>query len=1199
MLKKPLIYSGGGGSSTTVVKNNLFSSDKAEILIGLCEGPIEGLENGEKSFYFDDTPLKASDDSYNFTDYTLDIKKGDVVSDETIQFQLGGSGRQTSVGIELQKDQPITRVTQSGNINYIDVRVTVNQLYYQDDDGNVENGTIQFKIEYKRQDQANWNSYRENGRETLFISGKTTSGYAKDYRIPVSSSNTYYYEIRLTKLNDNSPGDGVGLNNKLTWTYFEEVTAGTGSYPNTALAHLVVKTTDQLTSIPKMSGVYKFLKIKVPSNYNPNTRAYVGDWDGTFQVAWTDNPAWCLYDLIMNDRYGVNAYYPVTADKWDFYEAAKYCDELVPDGVGGTEPRYTMNLVIEESQTGPEMINYLAGVFNATIYEDGTGTVRLAFQKDQQATHVFSSENVTPSGFVYNFSDPSTRYNDVSVSFMNESQGWISDTRRVYDSQNVSLWGRIVEEYTAVGCIKESEALRRARYRLLTNLTETMSVTFTTCLAGCNINLFDTILVADENMGYSLTGRFKSLSADGLHATLRDDIFIEAGVPYSVILQGVDGPITVNLNVREVGYVKDLYFTDALDVSVIPEKTVFSLVGGGNTGSPKPFRVTAISESRGDEPGIVITAVEVNRNKQQEADNGIQLQAETYSKLPSYLIIPHITGLNLSQKYIPSEKAIYTILEPKLPTEDYPYYTNDFLAYSRKVGDTAWTEREIKFGDTIVDHPNGTYEFRVLPKTTLGKTPSFETAPIFTFTLTDITEPPKDVTTFTATPNINNIQFEWNEVDDPDLIGYEIRMGETWEDGTVIASYLVDNQFTYTAEVTTNTKFWIKAIDVLDNYSVNPVGVTSKLSVPLGPTSFFVTPNLDTLRFDWTAPAQNAVEFEVRIGESWDSGLKLFKTSGFNNTILNPTPTDAGYMIRAVSKSGIYSETYRYAEIRVQLQQNRNVILQIDNADDNWSGVTTGMERTQFNDVLAMKEGAFYGEHYFQVHLDELTYARNWYETEGFKYGTRLTFDDLNYTWGSDEAATQNWLSSTGLISTEGTIQPVITYALATNSYAHTFGFRFDNTLKDVTDTINATSSLDLSYGDARYSKGLNVHRNSKVSYESGVSIGPQFSLKFKIKINQYCGYNIPIMRLAGTGISIYAVISGQNTITITRSDGVSLTDTYSFYADADYIYFMITQTATKLKLDYSVEYANISGSKEVDCSPLGTFNKLYLGGKS
>lgn len=1198
MIKKPLIYSGGGGSSASVVKNNLFSSDKAEMVIGLCEGPIEGLENGAKSVFFDDTPLKASDGSDNFTDYSLDLKKGDTIEDESIQYQLGGSGRPTDVNQELQKNVNITRMTQSGAIDFIDVRISVMQLFRQDDDGDVDNATVQFTIQYRREDQSSWNYYMEKGNPTISISGKTTNEYVREYRIPVVRDDTYRYEIRVTKLTDDSPGDGIGVNNRIKWLSFDEVVAGTGNYPNTALLHLVIKTTDQLTTIPQVSGVYKFLKVKIPSNYNPNTRSYNGEWDGTFQLAWTDNPAWCLYDIIMNDRYGVNAYYPVVADKWDFYDAGKYCDELVPDGLGGMEPRYTLNVVISDTKNGPEMINYIAGIFNATIFEDGTGTVRLAFQKDQQATHVFSEENVTPAGFVYNFSDPSTRYNDISVSFMNEAQGWISDTRRVYDAENVANWGRIVEEYTAVGCIKESEALRRARYRLLTNLTETMSVTFTTSLAGANVNLFDTILIADKNMGYSVSGRFKEISSDGLHATLRDSVFLEAGVDYSVTAQTSTGIVSVNLNVVEVGYVKDLYFTDALPLDTLPDKSVFTLIGTGSSGSPKPFRVTAISESKGETTGITITAVEINRDKQREADENIHLEDETYNRLPSYLIIPHITNLAYSQKYVPGEKAIYTILQPTLPTDKYPYYTGAFLAYSRRVGDEAWTEREVKFGDTLVDHPKGEYEFRIIPKTTLGKTPSFETAPIFPVTIIDVTEPPKDVQNFVAEPNINNIHFTWDKVSDPDLIGYEIRMGETWETGEVIASYLVDNSFTYTANITTETRFWIKAIDVLNIYSTNPAWTTATLTEPAGPTSFFVTPNLDSLRFDWTAPAQNGVDYEVRIGESWDSGIKLFTASGFNHTILNPTPVDSGYMIRAISKAGIYSNSYRYAEIRVQLQQNRNVILKIDNAADGWSGITTGLVPTEFPDVLAMKEGAFYGEHYFPVHLDEVTYARNWYEVEAFKYGARLTFEDLDYAWGSDEAANQNWLSSTSLVSGEGTVQPVITYN-SNEPYTHDLGFRFDSTLLDVSGTIDATETQYLTYGNAKFDKGLNINRVNKISYEDDIQIGPQFSIKFKVKVNQYCGYNITLFRLVGEDIDIKVSIANQNTIVVTRSDGVEMSDTYTFYADADYLYFMLTQTENKIKLDYRVEYANIKRSLETDGAPLGTFTKLYFGGKS
>lgn len=1194
MRKKPLIY-GGGGSEVDVAKNTLFSKDTAEILIGLCEGPIEGLENGEKSFYLDDTPLEATDGTKNYTNYTLDIKKGDVIDDESIKFQLGGSGKYTSVKLELKCDKPVTRVTQTGEVDYIDVRIAVKQLYFSEDDGDVFETSVSFNIEYKRQDQLEWTLFQN---KTQTISGKTTTGYVRDYRIPVERSSEYYYEIRVTKLTKDKPeASDFGNFTIIDWDSFEEITAGVGNYPNTALVHFVTETSDQLTNIPQLSGVYKFLKIRIPSNYNPTTRFYAGEWDGTFKIAWTDNPAWCLYDLIMNDRYGVNAYYPVECDKWDFYEAGQYCDEMVQDGKGGMEPRYTLNIVLEESQPGPDMLNYIAGIFNATIYEDGNGLVRLTFQREQQATHIFSLENVTPTGFIYSFSDPSTRYNDLSVSFMNSERDWIEDRRRVSDEESIKLWGRIPEDFVAVGCIKESEAMRRARYRLLTNLTETMSVTFTTNISAENINVFDTILIADKMMGYSTSGRFKDIAEDGLSVTLRDSIFLEAGVTYTINIQTANGLLSVALNVVEVGYVKELHFSDSIANLGVPEKAVFSLVGSsGVGGSPKPFRVVSISESPEGDGSYSITATEINRDKQQKADLAVVMEDEIYTKLPSYSIIPQVKDVKFTQTFVKTSKQMHTIVDAVLDKEHYPYYTGSYKVYSRLQGEETWLEREVFHGDTLIDHPMGTYEFKILPKTTFGKVPNFEKAPVFVYEIEDVSKPPADVQNFRAIPNINNVVFKWDEVPDSDLIGYEIRKGETWEDGEVITTYTVGTEYIYTGEITSNTYFTIKAIDVLGNYSENYPTVSTQLARPSNVTSFFVTPNLDSLRFDWVAPAENAVEYEVRIGESWDSGIKLFKVSGFNQTVLNPSYGSAGFMIRAVSKAGVYSDSYRYAEVRLELHQNRNVILEIDNAAAGWVGATNNLEATEFEDVLAMKQGVYFSEHYFPVSLGEVTRARNWYETEGFKFGTRLTFEDLDYSWGSEDAAGQNWLNSTSIGSSMGEIQPMITYE-QTTPYESYLGFRLDGTLTEMNNSVTPSLQENVSYGNTRYSEGLKAHRKMRVEYP--VVVPEEFTLKFRVKVHKYVAYRIPIIELIGPSGSMLVYLYMQNEIIVERSDGVNIRCPISYFGDGDFISVTLTQSADKLKLDYFVEYVNMGGKEEADCKPLGEFTKMKFGGKN
>ena len=364
-MKKQLVFhGGGGGDSQNNIPDNLRSDDSAEILIGLCEGPIAGLENGEKSIYFDDTQIMSDSGEKNFTDYTIDLKKGDASQDETIYFQMGGSSLPNSVGQELFQNEPVTRTTTLAGINYIDIRFQINNLYYAKDDG-IYNTSVYIRIEYKEKDSNTWIKW--NG-DYITITGKTTSIYNKEYRISLPKSDKLY-DIRITKLSSDTPEGNTGLFNTILWSQLKEVTAGDREFKNTAILHVNIKTGEQVTSLPQISGIYKLRTIRVPSNYDAESKTYNGEWNGSFKVEWSDNPAWCLYDFLTNDRYGVCHYYPLVIDKWDFYEAGKYCDEKVPDGKGGLEARYTFNGLITESLSGREMIDYIAGTFNGTLYE--------------------------------------------------------------------------------------------------------------------------------------------------------------------------------------------------------------------------------------------------------------------------------------------------------------------------------------------------------------------------------------------------------------------------------------------------------------------------------------------------------------------------------------------------------------------------------------------------------------------------------------------------------------------------------------------------------------------------------------------------------------------------------------------------------------------------------------------------------------
>lgn len=940
--KKNLIFSGGGGDDPHYEKDSLRSDDTAEILIGLGEGPIEGLENGRRSFFVNDTPLVAVDGSENFEECSLDIKLGDATQDESIKFELGGTSRSKPLNNgnlpELNSEKTIN--TDGSNFDYIDVRMIISSLYNQKSDG-VYKANGKFRIEYMKNTEGFWHKF---GGKDITINAKLTSQYTRDYRIPIERSEdpNVYYTIKVTRLTDASSTSGKGVVFELNFAQIEQIDAKVNSFPGTALAHFTVKTTDQISNLPELYGIYKLLKVKVPSNYNPETREYTGVWDGTFKFAWTDNPAWCLYDLITNTTYGVNSYYPVTPDKWDFYEAGQYCDEMVGSGnydIYGNEikePRYTFNYIITDSQPGPQMLNYIAGVFNGIMYEDSSGTVRLAYENNEkQAVHIFNPTNIVEGGFSYSFTDPSTRYNDYTVTFVNPDLDWNTDRRRVispYGEANIEEWGRIPYDYNAIGCTKESEAIRKTRFKLITSLKEVMTVTFSTNRSMMGVNLFDTILICDPDMNWSQSGRIKSiLNGDARSKIeLRDSVFLEAGFPYKFSIQTATGIFTCDLIINEYGRVYELSLNNKLPLD-IDEKAVFYITGTGEGtyGDAKPFRVVGISEGSGDSDKITVTAVEIYRNKQVEADTGIILENSEVSTRPGYGSIPQVLDATFTEFFDETRLENALTIGVVLDWDHYPYYTGEFKVYSRIEGsEDDFEEREVENGDTIYDHPSGNYEFKILPQTTLGMYPPLDKASVFTFKVSEVAaEAPDNVENFKAEGNVENITLTWDTVENADW--YEIRIGENWDDNNVIVEKVTGNTFYYTDVKDGNVyKFLIKAHNIAGLTSQFVSVAYGSLTEPKGVEKFYVTPNLDSLRFDWEAPAENYVEYEVRSGLAWESGYTLFTSAGTNHTILNPgDDSNTIYFIKAKSRKGLYSKNTMKAYTRQKLKQNRNVIL--------------------------------------------------------------------------------------------------------------------------------------------------------------------------------------------------------------------------------------------------------------------------------
>jgi predicted phage tail protein len=818
--------SGAGGmggsapSAPSTKPDNLLSDDFVEFVLGLCEGPIGGLARGPSSFYFDDTPLVSNSGDNNFNPFELSIFHGETVA-TPVRLALGGTTSNTNVGVQLVHDVGVTRQTSQslrGLIDQLEVRIVINALGKTNDNGDQLNHTTKFQLEYREVGTSNWQSTYDDG--IITIRGKTSAGYARDFVIDVPRIQNDW-EIRVIKLTQDNLSN---RNDSVSWESFQMVTKEDKAYPNLAVVQGRGKASDQFQSIPTFYGVYATKVIKVPSNYDVVTRHYNGFWDGTFVEAVTDNPAWILYDLLTNDVYGFRKHYPeLLVDRFSFYDAARWCDELIPRPVGGYQPRWTYNDVIAESRNASEMLFYIAGVFGGVLVPDRNGSVRLKVDRPGLPVQLFGPESVSVEGFSYQFTDLTQRVNDLTVRFVNPNLGWEQDARRVFDQELIDFYGSIPQDLVPVGCIDVYEAQRRGFKRIVQANTERTTVSFRTARAAVHIEVFDLIGITDPDMNWGISGRVKSIS--GSQIQLRDQVFVPVDTDLELSLALASGPVELTVRSSQAA-------TTTLDIQSggypagAPEFAQFALTHA-DLGLVKPFRVLKIEEDPQNPELLLITALEQNINKYGDIDNLVSSGTVDYSsRLSNQPPAPVISSITSGATNLVTRQD-GTRLNQMVITWDHDprYFTQTFQVniYDVDLDQTRRYEvrgRQFNFEGGIQDH---LYEIQVLAKSVGGKIslPSDKVSHTFLGHTVEIVAP--------AVTGVSTIRGVTLEIESPTISDFSHYLIESYDDqgslvGTQISS--TTNVYRTVEDGDTATYYKVATVDSSGNIGEFSTAVT-------------------------------------------------------------------------------------------------------------------------------------------------------------------------------------------------------------------------------------------------------------------------------------------------------------------------------------------------------------------------------------
>ncbi|EQB4010479.1 phage attachment tail tip protein J, partial [Escherichia coli] len=601
------------GHTPREAKDNLKSTQLLSVIDAISEGPIEGPVEGLKSVLLNSTPVLDSEGNTNISGVTVVFRAGE--QEQTPPEGFESSGSETVLGTEVKYDTPITRTITSANIDRLRFTFGVQALVETNSKGDRNPSQVRLLVQIQR--NGGWVTEKD-----ITIKGKTTSQYLAS--VVVDNLPPRPFNIRMRRMTPDSTTDQ--LQNKTLWSSYTEIIDVKQCYPNTALVGVQVDS-EQFGS-QQVSRNYHLRGriLQVPSNYNPQTRQYSGIWDGTFKPAYSNNMAWCLWDMLTHPRYGMGKRLGAAdVDKWALYVIGQYCDQSVPDGSGGTEPRITCNAYLTTQRKAWDVLSDFCSAMRCMPVWNGQ---TLTFVQDRPSDKAWTynrSNVVMPDDgapFRYSFSALKDRHNAVEVNWIDPNNGWETATELVEDTQAIARYGRNVTKMDAFGCTSRGQAHRAGLWLIKTELLETQTVDFSVGAEGLRHVPGDVIEICDDDYaGISTGGRVLAVNSQTRTLTLDREITLpSSGTTLISLVDGQGNPVSVE--VQSV--------TDGLKVKVnrVPDGVAEYSVWGLKlpTLRQRLFRCVSIREN--DDGTYAITAVQHVPEKEAIVDNGAHFDGD-------------------------------------------------------------------------------------------------------------------------------------------------------------------------------------------------------------------------------------------------------------------------------------------------------------------------------------------------------------------------------------------------------------------------------------------------------------------------------------------------------------------------------------------------------------------------------------------
>jgi predicted phage tail protein len=786
---------GSGGSQRAAVEapNTLRSASTARIIDMLGEGPIFGLVNGLKSVYVNDTPVQAANGGMNFSGISIATRWG-----YPHQAHLPGFAAvetEYHVNAQVTNTMPLVRSISNLDANAVRITVQLPALSSQNTtNGDLNGSSVSIAIDARSGGGA-WQQLRADT-----ISGKTTSPYQRSYRVNLPGAGPWEIRLRRTSA-DNAK---ASVRNDTWWHSYTEIIDAKLSYPDSALVGIEVDARQFGSSIPTRSYDVKGLIIPVPSNYHPDTRAYTGLWDGTFKPAWTDNPAWHYYNLATHRRYGAGI---EQVDKWALYQIAQYCDELVPDGYGGTDPRFTFNTVLTGREEAIRALQNLASVFRGMTYW-GTNSVMPVADMPGDAVKLVTPANVIDGEFEYSGTALKSRHSVALVTWNDPADNYKKQIEVVEDAEAIAQFGWRETEVVAFGCTSRGQAHRFGRWVLYSERMETETVSYGASVDHADLRPGDVIKVHDPGIaGARLGGRLLETGTTSLVLDAVPEVV--AGHSWQIDVLLPNGRIERS---SVAGWEEGSRVILGSPLSAEPVPHAVWVLSSASV-QPRPFRVISVAEQ---DSGIYrVTALAHNPGKFAAVEQGLALPEPETSLIPSGELQPPL-GLSVEEYLYRAGPLVRSGATLSLrPAGDMRVTGYEMELW--RPGEPGYQSLGYIDGVTldVRDTEPGEYRVRARSISTIGQRSVWRDE---VFSLLGLLAPPGDVADLQLTVNAGQILLSWPPVPDLDLSHYRLKYssdtgpGVTWSNAQDIAPYIAAGTTSITLPARNGT-WLIKAVD--------------------------------------------------------------------------------------------------------------------------------------------------------------------------------------------------------------------------------------------------------------------------------------------------------------------------------------------------------------------------------------------------